>query len=197
MRRALILAWISAGALACSLATSLDGLGPDASAEAGVGANGGACYPNGTCNPGLTCTNNQCRPASSDGGVDSASDGSAIGDAASDRQDGFPNLLCGSKQCEAGTLCCFGQSQAFCTTSCAGPFAAAACDDSRQCAARFDSGAYTCCVHSIDAGNGNAATLCGTSCLRTACNPVDPVCPNAGKCTGLETVAGYSIHYCQ
>jgi len=180
--------------VACALTTSLDDLasdggdGGDGGGGGGDGAiptgqRGGPCFANATCNAGLVCASDTCVDfdggSSSDGGLDAL----------------YPSLLCGSSECDPNiALCCISNTFAICTQTCSSPDYAVTCDDSRQCLAHHDSGKFACCLQPLDSG---VPSLCNVGCLQVACNPTAPSCPNGSSCTGVESVNGYSLHYCQ
>jgi hypothetical protein len=92
-RTALVVA-AGGGLVACSLLVSLDGLnggGGGSQDASGPGSAGQACFPNGTCDEGLTCVSNVC-VATSD--ASAGDDGAVRGDASSDS--GPSALACGS-----------------------------------------------------------------------------------------------------
>jgi hypothetical protein len=176
----------------CAALTSLDDLGGhDASSGEASGGDavtpgnlGGPCFDNGTCNTGLVCVAKTCVVA--DGGADAEAEA------------GIPNVLCGTSTCDyTSQLCCTNGTSDFCTQQCAGPDWAFACDDTRQCVARHDSGTgWACCLQTLDSGT-YVASLCGQGCARAVCNPTSPDCPAATACSAQVVVDNYTLHYCQ
>jgi hypothetical protein len=86
------------GLVACSLLVSLDGLNGGGQQASGPGSIGQACFPNGTCDEGLTCLSNVCVSLTGDGGSsDGASgDGATGGDGSIGNDSGPSALACGS-----------------------------------------------------------------------------------------------------
>lgn len=96
--------WIGLAVLtgaACSSNPGNPSVKPDGGDQ---GAEGGACYPNGTCNAGLSCANDVCVAVAADAGNE-ASDGLACS---------YPNQVCDST-CEDN---CVGSVDPDCSAGC-------------------------------------------------------------------------------
>lgn len=149
------------------------------------GTESGPCYPNGTCNEGLTCASNRCVRV--DGGVTDAgpTDGSssnAANDAApndASTRDAFakfdasacyppttaPKIECGNAPCGTGDKCCAGSTSA-CTvinSACANGSKPIACLTSSQC-----TDAEVCCAQG-DVVFGQDCPVLVNNVLQTTC----------------------------
>ncbi len=164
---------------AATFAIAAVACGGTSSSEQPVGGERGACYPNGTCNAGLTCLSNSCVVVPGDDGG-SADGGSTDGtmDSATHTDGGDASTCTGTDVVCANI--CVASNPAHCGSSCT------KCTPPTNATATCTSGScgYTCNIlrclsECVDPGNdplncGGCGVACGggVSCVGGFCQPI-------------------------
>ncbi len=171
-----------------------------------AGEEGGACYPDDTCNknkPWLKCLSKLCVNAGSDGGSDGGGGGDAAPDSTTDGGNDGGAVTC-PNQAQAtantvrcinnqpcGQLCCFQNGTFTCDSSCsAGPTAKLGCDDLLDCPSQ------RCCLTATVAQLACPVVLSGysgSSC-KAACGSADvEICGLGDTCADSKTCVKTTI----
>lgn len=177
------------------------------------GSKGGSCYPNLTCDPGLSCQNGTCFVSTgSDGGVaDSGTDTSAPTDGATDAANDAPKLncaytrtpnnqpVCNGGHCN-GNKCCVSAGAESCQSQCLPADFSLGCDETADCTAQ-DAGAGRCgiqiqatpapkCPLTIQVPAGSSTNCTGSGLILCA---ADGDCPQASTCVTAEISIGQLV----
>jgi hypothetical protein len=178
-----------------------------------MGAQGGTCYPNGTCNAGLVCASDICSPTngtppSGDGGDASAGpdgSGDAGGDSAKVCDPSPPpavtSLPCGATQCSAATPVCCGSTLENLSCYAKGDAACATaplyfeCLSSAQCS---EPAAFCCATIQVETEPHcpeqifmqrsvcSSDPACGSD--TRLCDADGNGCPDAKSCRGVDAI---------